>query len=191
MHPLQDLLGDVPAFFRLQRERLARKGIVIDGMGVSHVAYRCASHDEYLALRRALEAWAVGNAENVWNGRPISKILLREPLALAAGHELRLIELIPPPHQRRYKMGLEHVGLVVGEAVDDFGRRHRAALTGQQFQSPGCEPYYVLFTEDYSHVKFYRRGLQAVCEQEGARFDRFQHVTDWPAVGAPDVPPLR
>ena len=47
-------------------------------------------------------------------------------------------------------MGLEHLGVVVGEDVDDFSRVHRAALTGQQFQSPYVEPYYVLF-EDFTH----------------------------------------
>jgi hypothetical protein len=35
-------------------------------------------------------------------------------------------------------MGLEHLGVVVGEGVDDFSRVHRAALTGQQFQSPAA-----------------------------------------------------
>ena len=34
-----------------------------------------------------------------------------------------LIELIPPVHQRVYKMGLEHLGVVVGEEVDAFVRR--------------------------------------------------------------------
>jgi hypothetical protein len=35
---------------------------------------------------------------------------------------------------------------------------HRAALTGQQFQSADVEPVYVLF-EDFTHVKFYRRSF--------------------------------
>src|SRR5438128_11429026 len=55
-----------------------------------------------------------------------------------------LIELIPPVHQRVYRMRLEHLGVVVGEEIDDFSRVHRAALTGQQFQSPEVEPYYIL-----------------------------------------------
>jgi hypothetical protein len=63
-----------------------------------------------------------------------------------------------PVHQRLYRMGLEHLGVVVGEDFDDFSRVHRAALTGRQFQSPSVEPVYVLF-EDFTHVKFYRRSL--------------------------------
>ena len=48
-------------------------------------------------------------------------------------------------------MGLEHLGVVVGEEFEEFSRVHRAALTGQQFQSPNIEPVYVLF-EDFTHV---------------------------------------
>jgi hypothetical protein len=89
------------------------------------------------------------------------------------------IELIPPVHQRVYKMGLEHLGVVIGDEVDDFSREHRAALTGQQFQSADVEPYYVLF-EDFTHVKFYRRLLyDGIVLQHGATFDGFVHVDDW------------
>jgi hypothetical protein len=31
-----------------------------------------------------------------------------------------MIELIPPVHQRVYKMGLEHLGVVVGDTFDAF-----------------------------------------------------------------------
>jgi hypothetical protein len=73
---------------------------------------------------------------------------------------------------------LEHLGVVVGEDVDDYSRVHRAALTGQQFQSPDVEPYYVLF-EDFTPVKFYRRSLYDGVLLQGARFDGFNHVDDW------------
>jgi hypothetical protein len=83
----------------------------------------------------------------------MSKVLLAEPLRVFDGQVVPLIELIPPVHQRVYKMGMDHLGVVVGEEVDAFSRRQRAALTGQMFQSPTNEPYYVLF-EDFTHVKF-------------------------------------
>jgi len=75
-------------------------------------------------------------------------------------------------------MGLEHLGVVIGDEVDAFSREHRAALTGQQFQSADNEPYYVLF-EDFTHVKFYRRSLYDVRALQGATFDGFVHVDDW------------
>jgi hypothetical protein len=108
----------------------------------------------------------------------MSKILLAQPLVVLDGALVPLVELIPPVHQRVYRMGLEHLGVVVGDEVEKFSRVHRRALTGQQFQSPDCDPYYVLF-EDFTHVKFYRRSLRDVCELQGARFDGFHHVEGW------------
>jgi len=175
---VQDILGDYRAFTQLQRDRLAARGIDIVPYELSHLAYRVPDWDQYVHVRTLLERHATANLESVWNGRPMSKILLAEPLEVLDGAIVPLIELIPPVHQRVYRMGLEHLGVVIGGEVDEFSRVHRAALTGQQFQSPYNEPYYVLF-EDFTHVKFYRRSLRDVCELEGARFEGFQHVDDW------------
>jgi hypothetical protein len=142
------------------------------------VAVRTRTWRDYLELRRDIERCCTGNLDNVWNGRPISKLLLREPIPVANGQSVPLIELIPPFHQRVYRMGLEHTGFVVGDEVDQFGRRHRDVVTGQQFQSPVCEPYYVLFPETYTHAKFYRLSLAHICRLEGNSFDAFGHA-DW------------
>ncbi len=163
----------------MQRDRLDARGIDIAPYPLSHLAVRVADWDLYVHQRTLLERHARANSENVWNGRPISLIVLSEPLDVLDGTPVSLIELIPPVHQRVYRIGLEHLGVVVGEDIDDFSRRHRAVLTGQQFQSPDVEPVYVLF-EDFTHVKFYRRSLyDAVQLQQGRRFDGFSHVDDW------------
>jgi predicted metalloenzyme YecM len=176
--PIADIIGDYRAFAALQRDRLHALGIDIEAYALSHFAVRVDDWDGYVHLRTLLERHATSNLENVWNGRPISKILLAEPLEVLGGKPVPLIELIPPVHQRVYKMGLEHLGVVVGEDVDAFSREHRAALTGQQFQSLDNEPYYVLF-EDFTHVKFYLRSLHDACVLEGYPFDGFQHVDGW------------
>lgn len=175
---MNEIIGDYKAFFQGQKARLQDLDMDISGCEISHLAFRTASYKEYISTRDAIEAYCVGNGENVWNGRPISKLLLKSPLLLGDGFEVSMIELIPPVHQRRYKMGLEHVGVVIGNAVDDFGKIHRHNLTGQQFQSEKCEPYYILF-EDYTHVKFYRESLYDVCKQEGLKFNSFSHVENW------------
>ena len=162
----------------MQRDRLVARGIDIAPYALSHLAVRVADWDLYVHQRTLLERHARANLENVWNGRPISLIVLSEPLEVLDGAPVSRIELIPPVHQRVYRMGLEHLGVVVGEDVDDFSRVHRAALTGQQFQSPDVEPYYVLF-EDFTHVKFYRRSLHDGALLQGACFDGFSHVDDW------------
>ena len=71
--------------------------------------------DLYVRLRTQLERHASANRESVWNGRPIS-LLLFDGLDALDGKALPMIELIPPVHQRVYKMGLEHLGVVVGDS---------------------------------------------------------------------------
>ena len=176
--PVGDIIGDYRGFVAQQHARLLARGIDIRPYPLSHLAVRVAEWDQYVHVRTLLERHATANLENVWNGRPISMILLVTPLEVLDGTAVPFIELIPPVHQAVYKMGLEHLGVVVGEGVDAFSREHRAALTGQQFQSADNEPYYTLF-EDFTHVKFYRRSLYDVRVLEGARFDGFVHVDDW------------
>jgi len=176
--PVGDIIGDYRGFAAMQHERLLARGIDIRPYALSHLAVRVPEWDQYVHLRTLLERHATANLENVWNGRPISKIVLATPLEVLGGKIVSLIELIPPVHQRVYRMGLEHLGVVVGEDVDAFSRDHRAVLTGQQFQSADVEPYYVLF-EDFTHVKFYRSSLYDACDRQGATFDGFVHVEDW------------
>jgi predicted metalloenzyme YecM len=176
--PIAEIIGDYRAFAAMQRDRLVACGIDIAPYPLSHLAVRVADWDLYVHQRTLLERHASANSENLWNGRPISLIVLAEPLEVLDGTPVSLIELIPPVHQRVYRMGLEHLGVVVGDDIDDFSRVHRAALTGQQFQSASVEPVYVLF-EDFTHVKFYRRSLYDGVILEGARFDGFKHVDDW------------
>jgi predicted metalloenzyme YecM len=179
--PIEDIIGDYRAFAAQQRDRLQTLGIDIAPFEVSHVAFRVPEWDQYLRVRAQLERHASANSENVWNGRPISLILPDPPLDVLDGKAVPMIELIPPVHQRVYKMGLEHLGIVVGEAFDDFVRAHKPVLTGQQFQGPEStpDPVYILF-EDFTHVKFYRLSLKASVELAAGRvFDGFHHVEDW------------
>jgi predicted metalloenzyme YecM len=176
--PIADIIGDYRAFAAQQRDRLLARGIDIAPYALSHVAFRVPEWDQYVRIRTLLERHASANSEKVWNGRPISLLLLKEPLQVLDAKGVPAIELIPPVHQRVYKMGLEHLGVVVGDGFDAFSREHRSALTGQQFQSETVDPVYVLF-EDFTHAKFYRYSLREGIEHQGGRFDGFQHVDDW------------
>lgn len=175
---ISDILGDYQAFASMQRDRLAARGIDITPYSLSHLAVRVADWDLYVHQRTLLERHARSNRESVWNGRPISLIMLEDPLMVLDGVPIPGIELIPPVHQRVYRMGLEHLGVVVGEGFDEFSRTHRDVLTGQQFQSAGIEPVYVLF-EDFTHVKFYERSFFDVVEDVEGPFEGFKHVDDW------------
>ena len=179
--PIADLIGDYRAFSALQRDRLAARGIDIAPYELSHLCYRVPEWEEYVRVRGLLERHAVANRENFWNGRPMSLIVPAQRLEVLDGKVVPLIELIPPVHQRVYKMGLEHLGVVVGDAFDAFVETHKPVLTGQQFQGPLStpDPVYILF-EDFTHVKFYRLSLRASIELNGDRFeDGFHHVEGW------------
>ena len=176
--PIAEIIGDYRAFAAMQRDRLRTRGIDMTPYPLSHLAVRVADWDLYVHQRTLLERHATTNREKVWNGRPISLLVLTEPLDVLDGTPVSCIELIPPVHQRVYRMGLEHLGVVVGEEFDEFSRAHRDALTGQQFQSANVEPVYVLF-EDFTHVKFYRRSFFDVVEDEEGGFEGFTHVDDW------------
>ena len=178
---MREIIGDYEAFFSLQLQRLNEANIDISGCELSHLAYRTETYEEYLLTREKIERYCSSNIENVWNGRPMSIMQLEEPLALGSGFEVRVIELIPPLHRRVYKMGMEHIGVVIGDSVDEFSRKHRTELSGQQFQSKECEPYYVTFYEDFTTVKFYRTTLLKICEsQHGRSYKGFSHVDNCP-----------
>jgi predicted metalloenzyme YecM len=180
--PIADILGDYKGFAAQQRDRLLARGIDIKPYELSHLAFRLPEWDQYVHVRTLLERHASANRENVWNGRPISLIVPAEPLQVLDGKAVPLIELIPPVHQRVYKMGLEHLGVVVGKTFDAFVEAHKPVLTGQQFQGPASipDPVYILM-DDFTHVKFYRLSLRASVELfEGRPFeDGFHHVDDW------------
>lgn len=177
---LAETIGDYSAFFSKQQQRLQAAGIDIAGCELSHLAYRTATYEEYLLKRDEVEAHCRSNIENVWNGRPISIMQLTEPLDLGAGFSVPVVELIPPVHRRVYQMGLEHVGVVISGNVEEFSRVHRQVLTGQQFQSEECEPYYITFFEDFTMVKFYQMSLLEICKrQHGLSYEGFSHVDNW------------
>jgi predicted metalloenzyme YecM len=179
--PVQDIIGDYRAFAARQADRLRALGIDIGPYPLSHLAVRVPEWEQYVHVRTLLERHAIANRENVWNGRPISLVVPADPLEVLDGKLVPLIELIPPVHQRVYAMGLEHLGVVVGDGFDAFVDTHKPVLTGQQFQGPDStpDPVYILF-EDFTHVKFYRLSLRASVELRAGPFDDgFFHVEDW------------
>ncbi|HEX7171995.1 MAG TPA: VOC family protein [Candidatus Limnocylindria bacterium] len=72
--PVGDIIGEYRAFAAMQRDRLTARGIDIAPYALSHLAFRVADWDRYVHLRTLLERHATENLENVWNGRPISKM---------------------------------------------------------------------------------------------------------------------
>ena len=83
--PIAEIIGDYRAFAAMQRDRLSARGIDIATYALSHLAVRVADWDLYVHQRTLLERHARANSENLWNGRPISLIVLAEPLVVLDG----------------------------------------------------------------------------------------------------------
>ena len=175
---LENIIGDYKAFFAQQLRDVKTAGFDLGPLPVSHLAYRTKTKEEYLEKRGALEAIASANVENVWRGRPMSKIILKEPAVLDADHTTEMIELIPPKHLFDYPMGLEHVGFVIGETFDAFCEKNKDKFSTIQDHGKYCQPHFVIFESGYA-VKFYRDGLKEVVTMEGRTFDGFYH-DEWP-----------
>jgi len=175
------IIGNYRQFFAQQQQKLQEAGFNLGPLPVSHLAFRTETYDEYLNVRSALEQEADANVENVWRGRPISKILLKKPLTLDEAHEVSLIELIPPVHLFDYPMGLEHLGLVIGETFPAFCDQYKERFSGHQDQGPFNQPRFITFKSGHA-VKFYLHSLMDVVIKEGRRFDAFYHA-EWPVEG--------
>src|SRR5260370_22308124 len=174
---MDEIIGDYAAFFAQQKARLAALGISIAGYPLSHLAFRTETLDAYLVVRERIEAVCVANVEKVWNGRPISKLLLREPIHVEPRVRVSLIELIPPPHQSVYQMGLEPVGWGVTHDFEAVASAHAGVFTGRQYQSELCQPWYIAF-EDHTNVTFYVLSLHDVVVAEGLPCNAFHHTID-------------
>jgi predicted metalloenzyme YecM len=166
---MENIIGDYRAFFGDLLQNLEKAGIDVTDRPISHLGYRTAGFSEYRRVREQIRHFCIADVENVWNGRPIDKLLLRQPLSLRKNTEVSLIELIPPPHRGEYPMGLEHCGIVIGETFDEFIGENEGAFTGSQDQGAYCQPVYITF-ENNRAVKFYKYPLKDVVEKEGRRF---------------------
>jgi predicted metalloenzyme YecM len=172
---LGDAIGDVETFYGEVVAAVARLGMDVSELPLGHVAYRCSSLGAYRSKRDALETVCAANVENEWHRRPISKLLLSSAFPLGKHHSLSLVELIPPPHDARYALGLEHLGFVVGPDFEAFRQTHAHIISGQQDQGPYNQPLFISLGAGRL-IKFHERSLREVAELEGHRFDGIHHA---------------
>ena len=180
-HPIEEIIGDCGAFAKQQRDRLATHGIDITSYGLRHLAVPGSRMGPVRPRARTARTPRGRQPRERLEWPPDLLIVPADPLEVLDGKVVPLIELIPPVHQRVYKMGWEHLGIVVGDDFDEFVRVHKPVLTGQQFQGPNStpDPVYILF-EDFTHVKFYRLSLRESVEIDAGPFgDGFHFVDGW------------
>jgi predicted metalloenzyme YecM len=166
---VDNVLGDCRGFFSMICDRLAGLSIDVIRTPVSHLCYRVATLGEYAPIRDRLMASGHSYVEREFNGRPITLLMLRQPLTLSREATVSLIELPAPKPSHAYPTGLEHVGFVVGADLPAFRARHAHVLTGEKDRGPHCQPPFITF-DNGKTAKFYDRPLAEVVQLEGWRF---------------------
>lgn len=173
--PLESLIGDYSAFFSDIYSELLELGVDISGYTLSHLGVRAETDDVYEMLRDNIKQYCESYVENEHNGRLISKLYLQKALTLPHNFEVQLIELMPPKPSRTYAPGLEHLGVVIGETLEEFAKEHERVISGRQDQSPFCKPYIIELKND-KRIKFYDLSLKEVVEKEGHIFKLIKTV---------------
>ena len=93
---IQNLIGDYQAFFSDLLQRMQQQNIHITGLPLSHFTYRVETSSEYVKLRDALLPYCREFVETQFNGRAVAIHILQNPLVLADGFKVSMIELPAP-----------------------------------------------------------------------------------------------
>lgn len=167
---MEQIIGDYKTFFEYLNHRLREIDIAIDGYSLSHLNYRVETIPEYEQLRDELKKFCKEFVETQFNGRAVSIFVLKDPLQLATGYAVPLIELPAPHKEHTYPKGLEHIGITVGEKLPEFKEKYKDVITGFKDYRPYAYPAFITF-ENGTTVKFYERSLREVVLLEGWKFE--------------------
>jgi len=98
--------------------------IELENYELDHICWRSTSDDDYRLLESYLLGYGKLYHKNIHNGRPISLILLNDPVV----YENRIIELIELPSPKMgtpYETGFEHAEFVIDTPIDEFVIKHQ------------------------------------------------------------------
>jgi len=170
---MEQLIGDYKIFFSYLYKHLTEIDIPIEGFALSHLNYRVATMHEYETTRERLKDFSKEFVETQFNGRAVSVFILKEPLVLAKGFAVPLIELPAPREAHTYPTGLEHLGINVGDKLPEFKEKYKDIITGVKDRRPYCYPAFITF-ENGITAKFYERSLREVVLLQGWKFEKLQ-----------------
>lgn len=132
---------------------------------IDHACYRVASVEAYQIIKGNLEQHATLLSEALINGRPIATYKLAQPLAIAPGYVLDVIEIPAPKAGRNYQEGFEHLEAVTKIPLKQF----MVLYPNIQFD---CSNLTALVNRDVScilksgHIKFHERSLEEIIRDE-------------------------
>ncbi len=167
------ILGDYKRFFSDLLSRAKALGIGIQGMRVGHLIYRTMTMEDYTKTRDALLALCKESVEKEFNARPISILVLREPLMFEEGFECSIIELTAPKASTLCPSGLDGVGMVAEKQLKVFLASYRHLLTGIKGEGTASQQALITF-DNGKTVKFYDCSLKDIVMSQGWIFESTQ-----------------
>lgn len=171
MDKIKDIIGNYEEFFSDLLQRMKKCGINITNMPISHFLYRTTTIPEYEELRNKLKKLCCEFVETQFNDRPVSILILKNPLLLEDGFTVSMIELPAPRAAHIYPSGLESIGVIIGKALPEFINKHNNVLTGVKNHGQHCQPAFITFDNDKTS-KFYDISLREIVKLQGWEIER-------------------
>ena len=172
---IEQVIGNYQEFFSDLLSRLKNSGINITGMSMSHLLYRVTTIPEYLQLRDKLITFCSRFVETQFNGRAVSILILKEPLELTDGFTVPMIELPAPRPSHMYPSGLESIGVILGEELNEFNVKHHKILSGIKEHGEHCQPSFITFDNNKT-AKFYYISLEETVIRQGWTIENVAHA---------------
>lgn len=163
---IERLIGNYQEFFADLSARLKTVGISLTGLPISHLLYRVATLPEYTQLRDQLLPLCSEFVETQFNDRAISILILKEPLIIGDGFSVSTLELPAPRPAQRYPNGLESVGIIIGDNLNEFNQHYKHILTGIKEHGEHNKPSFITF-ENKKTVKFHAMSLKEMVLGQG------------------------
>lgn len=120
LHKISNIIGNYDAFIAKILNKLAILNIDVTNFEMDHICYRCESKQQYTEIISMLiPEYASLLTETIIGGRPISTLLLEEPLQ-SHNYSIECLEIPAPKDGSFYFSGLEHAEFVIGNLGDPF-----------------------------------------------------------------------
>ena len=173
---IQNLIGDYQAFFSDLLQRMQQQIIHITGLPLSHFTYRVDTASKYVELRDALLPYCREFVETQFNGRAVAIHILQNPLVLAEGFKVSMIELPAPREAHMYPCGLESFGIVMRETLAAFKLEYQSVLTGIKDHGEHCQPAFITY-ENGKTAQFYDISLKEIVHLQGWKFESMDSLS--------------
>lgn len=123
MDDIAEITGDYQSFLKKIFRNLDKLMINVSSYELDHIAYRCASTDNYLKVKNRLSAVSELLNEAIIRDRRIAIFKLDKPVSYG-DFFVTYFELMEPAEGDQYREGLEHAEFAIGNDFDSLKKNY-------------------------------------------------------------------